>query len=111
MRNSVAKSAFAFVLGVSPLLATAAAYRLLGSIPRRRAVNVGDLYELEQRIFPYRTARGVRAVSEVVAMRTVYLRHHYLLDVLAGAAPGVLVHRALFGFPRGRLSRWLEARA
>jgi membrane-associated phospholipid phosphatase len=46
-----------------------------------------------------------------IAFSAVYLRHHYLLDVLAGAALGGLVHRALFGVPRGRMSRWLEARA
>lgn len=71
-----------FGLYALPFFVTALGYELLRSLMGLRGeVHVGDLYALEERLFPVHTADGVRALSEVVSRHT-----HALLDVVCGAA-------------------------
>lgn len=73
--------ALTFVFFALPFVATALGYEGLRRITHLRGdVHVGDLYELEERLFPVTTSEGTRALSEVVANRP-----NAFLDLLTGA--------------------------
>jgi membrane-associated phospholipid phosphatase len=58
----------AFLAHLAPLAAAGVVYELLrGVFQHRGTVHVGDLFELEARLFSVRAAGGPRALSEVIA--------------------------------------------
>jgi inositol phosphorylceramide synthase catalytic subunit len=71
-----------FLLYASPFVFSILGYETLRKLlPARRDVHVGDLYELEARLFSVPTPRGPVALSELIA------RHpNALLDFVCGAA-------------------------
>ena len=65
------RAVLVFLAHVSPLLATGLVYELLrGLFQHRGSVHVGDLFELEARLFGVSTPSGPRALSEVLANAT-----------------------------------------
>jgi inositol phosphorylceramide synthase catalytic subunit len=96
-------AAVAFVMHMAPLIATGLLYELLrGFFHYRGAVHVGDLYELEARLFSVSTPSGPRALSDVIAQAT-----SPGLDVLCGVTyffflAEVVVASAYLFFRRSR---------
>ena len=73
--------ALAFVGHLAPIAAAGLIYELLrGLFHYRGTIHIGDLYELEARLFSVATAEGPRALSEVVSRHT-----NPWLDTLCGA--------------------------
>jgi membrane-associated phospholipid phosphatase len=69
-----------FALYFSPFPLTAISYEALRTVVQLRGtIHIGDLYALEERLFPIHSADGVQALSELVASKT-----HALLDVICG---------------------------
>src|SRR5262245_273488 len=70
-----------FLAYTTPFFAALAGYEILRRVARYRGeVHVGDLFDLEARLFGVSTAAGTQALSEVIA------RHQYaILDVICGA--------------------------
>ena len=70
-----------FLAYSSPFFAALAGYEILRRLVRYRGeIHVGDLFDLEARLFGVSTAAGTQALSEVIA------RHqHVILDVICGA--------------------------
>jgi inositol phosphorylceramide synthase catalytic subunit len=96
-------AAVAFVTHMAPLIATGLLYELLrGFFHYRGEVHVGDLYELEARLFSVSTPSGPRALSDVIAQAT-----SPGLDVLCGVTyflflAEVVVASAYLFFRRSR---------
>lgn len=71
----------------APFVATGLGYEVLRRLIHFRgsahfaAVHVGDLYDLDARLFSLTTSEGVRSVTDLVAAHT-----HPILDVICGAA-------------------------
>jgi membrane-associated phospholipid phosphatase len=75
------RTAAAFVGHLAPIPAAGLVYEVLrGLFHHRGSVHVGDLFELEARLFSVATADGPRALSEVVSRHT-----SPWLDALSGA--------------------------
>jgi inositol phosphorylceramide synthase catalytic subunit len=75
------RAAASFLGHLAPIPAAGLAYELLrGLFHYRGTVHVGDLFELEARLFSVATAEGPRALSDVVSRHT-----SPWLDVLSGA--------------------------
>jgi inositol phosphorylceramide synthase catalytic subunit len=75
------RTAVALLGQLSPILVAGLVYELMrGLFQYRGTVHVGDLYELEARLFSVTTSEGPRALSEVVSRHTAPW-----LDVLCGA--------------------------
>ena len=71
-----------FALYAAPFFAVGLGYEILRRVIHLRgAIHVGDLFDLEARLFPVHTSEGTRALSEVIA-----LRQSTLLDLIAGAS-------------------------
>lgn len=65
------RTAASFLAHLAPLAATGLVYELLrGLFHHRGAIHVGDLFELEARLFAVSTPSGPRALSEVLAQAT-----------------------------------------
>jgi membrane-associated phospholipid phosphatase len=65
-------TAVSFIAHMAPLPAVLLSYELLRGLFRQRgAIHVGDLYELEARLFSVSTPSGPRALSEVIAQGSV----------------------------------------
>lgn len=63
--------AVSFVGHLAPILAAGLIYELLrGLFHYRGTVHVGDLFDLEARLFPVATSEGPRALSDVVSRHT-----------------------------------------
>lgn len=74
-------SALTFATHASPFFVAAGAYEVLRRLVQYRGeIHVGDLYALEERLFPVATSSGTVAVSEAIAAAT-----HPLLDLVCGA--------------------------
>lgn len=68
-----------FLLYSLPFLAVGAGYAFLGRLSGLRPAHVGDVYALEQRLFPVRVGGEVHALSQVIASH-----QSTVLDLLCG---------------------------
>jgi membrane-associated phospholipid phosphatase len=76
------RRALRFLAYAVPFVVTGLAYEALRPLSRfRPEVHVGDLFDLEARVFPVDTAAGTVALSDVIARQK-----HVLLDLVCGTS-------------------------